>query len=811
MRTFHQARRAPPDVLLAWGLLVGAIALYAIGLALLYRAEQPQDSLSDPANLLRLAIYPALVGAIWVFLRRADGIPRTGAIVLDAAIFSLALGAVVFEGLFNWFAPIGSVPEARASLLAFPLLDLVALVLLSLIAGPARSRSAVAYGILAASLLLLGLADVSLAVAPDAQADTGAAGAVAWTLGVLGIGIALVAGISERGPKALEGLWLYAITTVAVTTSLGLLLVESLRDREPAILVITSLVLCLALIRFALLARENGRLANDSERIIEAAGEGIYRLDLEGRLTHVNPAALRLLGYDAEDDVLGKQAHSLIHHTRPNGTPYPAAECPVFRSLRRGSTQRSRGEVYWRADGSSFPVEYTSAPIREGGRTVGAVVVFDDVSKQRQLEERVRLQAIHDSLTGLHNRSHLEREVLAQSRFARRYASTGAVLLIDLDAFELVNDALGHAAGDRVLSDVATALVEAVGPGVLVARVDGDEFGVLLRESSLEVAVETGKRLIAAIRDRVEPAIGASVGLAVLDGSGSDGDVLVDAGVALRKAKESGRGSVVVGLGGRSPQVTLVESLREAIAAGRLVVYSQPIFDLRKDEVAYEELLVRMVDASGRVVPPDSFLPTAERFGLIQQVDYFVVCEAIELAREGRAVAVNLSGRSLGDARIVARVEAAVRDGLDGRRLAFEITETSAVANMADARQFAARVRELGCTVALDDFGTGFSSFAYLKNIPAQLLKIDMDFIRELPRSEPDQHLVSAIVAVAESLGLRTVAEGVEDAETLAMVRELGIDYAQGHHLGRAQPVLTGMISYSTAARAARILADQNS
>jgi diguanylate cyclase (GGDEF)-like protein/PAS domain S-box-containing protein len=585
---------------------------------------------------------------------------------------------------------------------------------------------------------------------------------------------------------------------LSVAGILWLLLAEARDEREATIMAIAAAALCLAMVRFALLARENARLARDTDRIIEAAGEGIYRMDLEGRITYVNPAAIGLLGF-SEEVLLGSDAHALLHHTRANGAPFPADECAGHHTLRRGHTNRVTGEVYWRADGSSFPVHYTSAPIREGGRTVGAVVVFDDVSRQRQLEERLREQAIHDSLTGLHNRTHLEREIIAQGRFAHRYGSTGAVVLLDLDAFELVNDLLGQAEGDRVLCDVAAKISSGVPGTALVARAGGDKFGVLLRECSTEVAVETGRRLIAAVREGVQPAIGASVGLATLDGSDDDGDVLVRACVALREAKQAGGGSVVVSHNGRAPQVTLLERLREALAEDRLVVYSQPIFDLSSDEPAVEELLVRMRDAGGRLVPPESFLPIAERFGLIQQVDYFVLGEAIELIREGRTVAVNLSGRSLGDARIAGRIEDAAREGLDLRHLFFEITETSAVANMGDARRFASRVRELGCTVAFDDFGTGFSSFAYLKNIPAQLLKIDMEFIRELPRSKPDQHLVAAMVTVADSLGLRTVAEGVEDAETLALVRELGIDFAQGHHLGRAQPIFTRMLSSAEA------------
>jgi EAL domain-containing protein (putative c-di-GMP-specific phosphodiesterase class I) len=235
-----------------------------------------------------------------------------------------------------------------------------------------------------------------------------------------------------------------------------------------------------------------------------------------------------------------------------------------------------------------------------------------------------------------------------------------------------------------------------------------------------------------------------------------------------------------------------VERIRGALADDRLVVHSQPIVDLLTGDVAREELLVRMLGEEGETIPPAAFLPAAERFGLIQEVDLLVLGRAISLARRGRAVAVNVSGLSLGDSRYLELLEGSVRTaGLDPSLLDFEITETAAVANMGDAQEFARRLRDLGCSLSLDDFGTGFSSFTYLKHIPAQYLKIDIEFIHEVKRNPADQQLVQAIVSIAHGLGQKTVAEGVEDGETLAMVRELGVDYAQGFHVGRPAPTST--------------------
>jgi diguanylate cyclase (GGDEF)-like protein len=460
-------------------------------------------------------------------------------------------------------------------------------------------------------------------------------------------------------------------------------------------------------------------------------------------------------------------------------------------SLGSGATQRVTDELFWRKDGSSIAVDYTAAPIREGSHVVGVVTVFDDVTHQRQLKEQLHHQADHDSLTGLFNRRRLAEEVSEQLRYAQRYSRPGVLLLMDLDSFKFVNDSYGHPVGDKLLCDVAAILSSTVRETDLVARIGGDEFAILLREASGDRGVEVAKSLIEAIREGSDPRVGASVGVAPFDGAGrrTADELLVAADVALYESKEAGGGDAAMYTGQDGRSLTWVERIRAALAEGRLVVYTQPIVDLATGETAREELLVRMIDPHGDAIPPEAFLPAAERFGLIQEIDLVVLRKGIELVRSGRSVAINLSALSLADPRYLRTLRDAIGEGLDPDRFNFEITETAAVSNMEDAQRFARQVRELGCSLALDDFGTGFSSFTYLKHIPAQYLKIDIEFIHELKRSPADRQLVEAIVAIARGLGQKTVAEGVEDGETLDLIRRLGVDYAQGFQVGRPAPV----------------------
>ncbi|HEU4707547.1 MAG TPA: bifunctional diguanylate cyclase/phosphodiesterase [Solirubrobacterales bacterium] len=369
----------------------------------------------------------------------------------------------------------------------------------------------------------------------------------------------------------------------------------------------------------------------------------------------------------------------------------------------------------------------------------------------------------------------------------RQLGQPGALLLLDIDSFSLVNDSLGHEAGDKLLETVAALLRDEARAEDLPARICADEFALLLQRASPDQAMATAERLIALVRERGHPPVGASVGIASFGGSGEEvtaEGLMITADIALCEAKEDGGGRAVDSTAGPNQRLTWADRIREAIDQRRIVVYAQPIFDLRSQCVAREELLVRMLDENDDIIPPSSFLPTAERLGLIAEIDRMVLAKAIELAGRSQPIAVNVSGASMSEPALIEDVRTAIADGLNPAWLDFEITETAAIANMADARTFAHTVTGMGCGLGLDDFGTGFSSFSYLKELPVQHLKIDIEFIRDLPRSPIDQKLVQAMVQFAKAFGQETVAEGIEDADTLSMVRAFDVDYAQGFHIG---------------------------
>jgi diguanylate cyclase (GGDEF)-like protein len=383
----------------------------------------------------------------------------------------------------------------------------------------------------------------------------------------------------------------------------------------------------------------------------------------------------------------------------------------------------------------------------------------------------------------------------------RQQGQPGALLLLDIDSFSLVNDSLGHEAGDQLLETVAALLRDEARAEDLPARICADEFALLLQRATPEQAMATAERLIALVRERGHPPVGASVGIATFGGTAEEvtaEGLMITADIALCEAKEDGGGRAVDSAAGPNQRLTWADRIREAIDQRRIVVYAQPIFDLRKQCVAREELLVRMLDENDDIIPPSSFLPTAERLGMIAEIDRLVLAKAIELAGRSQPIAVNVSGASMSEPALVEDVRMAIAAGLNPAWLDFEITETAAIANMDDARTFARTVTEMGCGLGLDDFGTGFSSFSYLKELPVQHLKLDIEFIRNLPHSPVDQKLVQAMVQFAKAFGQETVAEGIEDAETLAMVRAFEIDYAQGFHIGRpalvegSEPALAG-------------------
>lgn len=397
----------------------------------------------------------------------------------------------------------------------------------------------------------------------------------------------------------------------------------------------------------------------------------------------------------------------------------------------------------------------------------------------------------HDALTGAFNRRRLLAELERRLGAAPR-GQGHAVLVFDVDHFTLLNELHGHPVGDRVLVAVAETMIECVRKDVdLVGRVGGDQFAIVAPEMDDEQAHALAQRVRERVLELPSAGVHLSVGLVIIaDARDLTADaLLLAADSALADSKDRGGDQVQSFHGEPRASVALVSAIESALAENRFTLYAQPIVDLRTSKTARHELLIRMLTAEGEIVPPGAFLPAAERFGLITDIDRWVVARALELAADGIPVAVNLSARSIGDPRILAAVAAAIDQGADPACLVFEITETAATTNLNEAREFVHALARLGCALALDDFGTGFGTFTYIKSLPAEYIKIDMEFVRQAATSTTDLEVIKSIVAIAHSLGQRTIAEGIENEQTLNLMRDLAVDFAQGYHLGRPTPL----------------------
>ena len=415
----------------------------------------------------------------------------------------------------------------------------------------------------------------------------------------------------------------------------------------------------------------------------------------------------------------------------------------------------------------------------------------------------------HDLLTGVLNRSRLVAELDRQLSYSARYSRAGALLTLDIDNFKLSNETYGRATGDVMLKAVSEILRARARATDVVARLANDEFALILPEATEDEVLVLASDIRAILCERqLGPPILVSMGIALLTGDEevAADDVLTRAHIALYEAKEQGGDRACVYSGQISGALTWVQRIKAALAEDRFVLYGQPIADLRTGRITHHELLVRMLSEDGDIIPPAAFLPTAERFGVIGEIDRWVTSAGLRLAIDGEGVAVNLSGYSIGDPAIVAEIRAAIDDGVDPGKVIFDVTEAAAMTKLEATRQFAGLLYGLGCSLALDDFGTGFSSFTFLKHIPARYLKIDMGFIRELASSKLDHQVVKSIVGIARCLDKRTIAEGVQDGETLGVLKAIGADYAQGFHFG-APKRLSPPTAFERQLRAARAAA----
>jgi diguanylate cyclase (GGDEF)-like protein len=436
---------------------------------------------------------------------------------------------------------------------------------------------------------------------------------------------------------------------------------------------------------------------------------------------------------------------------------------------------------------------------------VDRAVVEGALERAEKTEAELRFLADHDSLTGLLNRRRFRAELDQYVSFTARYGGQGAVMVIDIDGLKEVNDRHGHQAGDRLIRRVSEVLRERVRATDLVARLSGDEFAVLMPQTDTAGALQLGEDLRSQVAEgfsqtaEIAPA-SISVGITMFGGQGGAGSeaVLLAADQAMYRAKEEGRNRIMLfqapGEASDTTQRAQTTSarIRDALTQNRLRLATQPIRSLADGGIERYELFLRMTGESGELLPAGSFIEVAERSGMVQELDRWVVARALELMAErqraGRPVSLhmNLSGASMADLSVLEFIERRLDEGdADPARCTFEITQTARVEDYDTAAGFADRLTEFGCEVAIDDYGAGFGPFAYLKKVPFDVIKIDGAFVREMSHNDADQLVVKAIVEIARGLGKRTIAEFVEDEETRTMLRDYGVDMAQGYHLGR--------------------------
>jgi diguanylate cyclase (GGDEF)-like protein/PAS domain S-box-containing protein len=550
-------------------------------------------------------------------------------------------------------------------------------------------------------------------------------------------------------------------------------------------------------------------------RAFDEALVGMAMLDPDGRFVRVNDALCTITGYAREQ----LEATSLKAITHPDDLDKQERE--IAHMLAGDATGYRSDTRLVSAGQHSLWVAMQANLLRDAkGRPLRLLAQIQDITDQRRHEERLRHLADHDALTGLLNRRSFERELEAHNARIARYGGGGAAIVLDLDQFKFINDMLGHGAGDEAITRAALVLRSRLRETDVLARLGGDEFAMLLPEADAPQALLVAEGLLGALRaETVElgphaRSLTASAGIALFESEPelSRGDVLMNADLAMYDAKDAGRDRVELysgsgqGASRMKGRISWAQRIGGALQHGGFMLLAQPIAELTTGRASQYELLLRMRDEHGDLIPPGAFLYTAERLGMVKEIDRWVTEQAIALLVERHAggeeltLEVNLSGLSIGDPDLLALISRELElANFPPHSLIFEITETAAVVNMPRAAQFARDLTRLGCRFALDDFGAGYGSFYYLKHLPFDILKIDGEFVKGCRHSDTDRLLIKAAVDIAAGMGKRTIAEYVGDEETVAILTRLGVQYGQGYHFGH--PIALTEIPYTATAR----------
>ena len=556
-------------------------------------------------------------------------------------------------------------------------------------------------------------------------------------------------------------------------------------------------------------------LSHEKERAevtLYAITDSVITVDVNESILYINPAAEKLL-MTKKDAVTGRQFKEVFKIINEN-TGKDIEDLLVACFHTGGIIKLPEHSSLLTLHDEPVSIEASIAPMKSSeGELMGAVIVIQDVSHTRRLTRQLSYQASHDMLTGLYNRRKFEEYLEEILLNVREEDKNHAMLYLDLDNFKIVNDTCGHVAGDELLKQLPPLFHEVMRSGDIIARLGGDEFGVILQNCGLKQAVTIADKIRQKIQnfrfnwnDRTFD-IGVSIGVIGINADNAEmSQVLSSADVACYAAKDSGRNRVHVyepsdaAVSERYGQMHWTARISRALTEKRFHIYQQPIVGVADDSRNHVEILLRMIEDNGDIIPPGAFIPAAERYGLMPQIDRWVIEEVFKymavndpadpVMGTDRVFAINLSGDSINKGTLqdfILKLKDKYRISLEN--VCFEITETVAISNLTKASQFIKELKKHGCQFALDDFGSGLSSFAYLKNLPVNYLKIDGAFIRDICSDEIDRTMVESIQHIGHVMGLMTVAEHVEDSNTYRVLCDIGVDYVQGYLLGRPEAV----------------------
>lgn len=537
-------------------------------------------------------------------------------------------------------------------------------------------------------------------------------------------------------------------------------------------------------------------LSNEHTQLLENLSSVVMELDASGYIRFLNNAWKTLTGFSISQSI-GRNIMEFIDTDELGVTKFSNQLNNLLMQTTSSSTEEVR---VLNAQGKSVWVEIKFHQLIKNKQARGLAATIDNIDDRKIAEEKLQHLALHDTLTGLNNRYFFDNELNRFTMLASRGKTTHCLLYIDLDHFKIINDTEGHQMGDLVLKEVALLLEKRIRQSDVLCRVGGDEFVILLAETELQQAITIGKSICNQIADahfqfsQNSYKISASIGAAEIDGNASAAEYLRRADIALYVAKNKGRNrthcysEMDTDTKQQHDNIQWAHRLHDAILNDAIVLHFQPIWDLKTNEVAYFEALVRL-NINGELIYPNDFIPALERTEEINLLDHQIVHQAIKLVSqhpELHKIAINLSAQAFSDEGLLPLIQKELNiHGVDGAKIIFELTESASLTNVSGTRRMIQKLQQLGCQFSIDDFGTGFSTFAYLRELPAESVKIDGSFVKDMATNSVDRSLVSAIINVANTLGKVCVAEFVEDKITFDELRKSGAEFAQGYYISR--------------------------